>query len=442
MTTGAQGKKGKAVAATSRVRQADNYGLNRLRRGWRYEPVWTKWIYQAGLSVNEFLPQQLKERFDLQLQPGDTRAYPREKVAGKGLLIAPNNWAGQGAQWAKAASTLDGVSAFNLQFETHSHLKYPADATVRKDVAQRSVLWSWGLNRWIDQNISHVIVESGKPFLGNLFWHVTPEHLREVDGEIFREIESLKKRGKKVAFLWHGSDIRHPEKHMAREPHSYFYRFPEDKRALDQEKVEIRAAIADELDLVEFVSTPGLLPYRPGATWLPQLYDTQRWKPSGDAAANQRDVPRVLHVPSHAYLKGTEIIAGVCQRLQDEGVIVYEQISGVHPSKMPQTIESADIVIDQLGDPNYGSAAIEAMAMGKVVLGHVGQDVVQVVQETFGLELPIVDVNDDTLEQVLRQLAPDLERRQTLAADGEQYVRKVHNVDLVANVLDAKFLSL
>lgn len=433
--------KEKLIPAVSRARQAGTYALNRVRKGWRYEPVWTKWVYQTGLSINEHLPERLKGRFEMQLEPGDTTAFPREKVEGKGLLIAPNNWAGQAAHWARAASTLPGVSAFNVQFETRSHLKYPADATVKKDVAQRSVLWSWGLNKWIDENISHVIVESGKPFLGNLFWHYAPEHTRELDGELGREIESLLERGKKVAFLWHGSDIRNPEKHMANESYSYFYRFPEDKRVVDQRKVEERAALADKLGLVEFVSTPGLLPYRPGATWLPQLYDTDRWKPSGDTVAQQRDVPKVLHVPSHPYLKGTKIIAEICKRLHDEGVIVYEQVSGVHPSRMPETIESADIVIDQLGDPNYGSAAIEAMAMGKVVLGQVGEDVPRVVEETFGLELPIVDINDDTLEDVLRGVAADRERRQQLAEDAAEYVRKVHNVDLVADMLDSHFLA-
>lgn len=423
--------------AASRVRDAATYALNRFRRGWRYEQVWTKWAYQAGLSLNEHLPERAKERFDLQLQPGDTTAYPKTKVSGKGLLIAPNNWAGQGAQWAKAASTLEGVEGFNLQFYVKSHLKYPADATVRKDVAQRSVLWSWGLNNWIDDNISHVIVESSKPFLGNLFWHKTPEHIRQAHGEI----ESLQERGKKVALLWHGSDIRSPQKHMEREPHSYFYRFPEDKRTIDQGKVEANAALADKYGLVEFVSTPGLLPYRPTATWLPQLYDKERWKPTTGPSAAQRSKPVVMHVPSHPYLKGTKLIAKVGKRLEDEGLITYEQVSGVHPSDMPETIGRADIVIDQLGDPNYGSAAIEALAMGKVVVGHVGEEVPQVVKETFGLELPIVDVNDDTLEEVLRDLAPDLERRKELAEKSSAYAKEVHNVDLVAGILDSKFLS-
>lgn len=417
-------------AKIKRLQGSAKYALNRFRYGWLYEPIWTRWMYQIGMFANEVLPAKLQERYELRLSPGDCSAFPRLKIEGKGLLIAPNNWAGQAAQWARAASTLPGVTGVNLQFDHGSHLRYPAEKTVKKIVVQRSAWWTWQLNRWIDNNITHVLVESTRPFLGNFY----PDDIRS-------QVDSLRKRGKRVAFLWHGSDARLPQAHLDKEPYSYFRTFPQHKFVVDQGKVEASHALVDELGFVEFVSTPGLLPYRPNAIWLPQLYDVDRWKAPKPEDVVQRAVPVVAHIPSHPYIKGTELISRVCQKLAEEGVIDYVTISGLPPEEMPGAIGAADIVIDQIGDPNYGSAAIEAMASGKVVCGLVGEEVPEVVRATYGIELPIVNINDDNLEDVLRGLAADPQRRKELAIAGPKYVKYVHTTKRAADLLWDNFLQ-
>ena len=108
---------------------------------------------------------------------------------------------------------------------------------------------------------------------------------------------------------------------------------------------------------------------------------------------------------------------------------------------LPRLFEALEVVCVPSRNEAFGLTVIEAMAAGKVVVGQVGQEVPRVVEETFGTPLPIVDVNDDTLEDVLRDLAADRERRQQLAADSASYVRKVHDVDLVAKMLDREFLA-
>ena len=99
------------------------------------------------------------------------------------------------------------------------------------------------------------------------------------------------------------------------------------------------------------------------------------------------------------------------------------------------------MVVDQIGEPNYGAAAIEAMRSGKVVLGDYGKQVGQVVKDTCGLELPMVDVQAGTLETVLRGLAPDRKQRLEIAELGPKYASKVHSRTAVASVLEDSFLS-
>ena len=89
---------------------------------------------------------------------------------------------------------------------------------------------------------------------------------------------------------------------------------------------------------------------------------------------------------------------------------------------------SADVGVDQVRLGWYGVFAIEMMALGKPVVGHVATEFV----ERSGLsEPPIIDADESTIVDVLRQLAS---RRDELPALGEKsrvFVRERH--DAVAN---------
>ena len=53
------------------------------------------------------------------------------------------------------------------------------------------------------------------------------------------------------------------------------------------------------------------------------------------------------------------------------GLVDYTPLRDVPWSEMPGVIASADIVLDQFALGGYGVAAVEAMASGRAVVGHV-----------------------------------------------------------------------
>jgi glycosyltransferase involved in cell wall biosynthesis len=102
----------------------------------------------------------------------------------------------------------------------------------------------------------------------------------------------------------------------------------------------------------------------------------------------------------------------------------------------------ADIVVDQLNAGWHGIFALEAMALGKPVVSHLKPDVVERSAEAFGLRVPIVAADADTLVDALLPLVEDAELRRTLGARGRAYVEQVHDIDRMADRLLDIYRSL
>src|SRR5690606_17386866 len=114
--------------------------------------------------------------------------------------------------------------------------------------------------------------------------------------------------------------------------------------------------------------------------------------------------PVVVHAPSRAGLKGTQQIGAIARLLDAEGLIEYREVVGVPASSMPQLYATADIVLDQFLLGSYGVAACEALAAGRVVVGHLPEDVRRMTKERTGHDVPIVESRAGDLEGVLRSV--------------------------------------
>src|SRR5665811_2516908 len=85
-------------------------------------------------------------------------------------------------------------------------------------------------------------------------------------------------------------------------------------------------------------------------------------------------------------MKGSDLIDPLLERLHADGVIEYRRVQDIEPKEMPAIYGDADIVVDQLALGSYGVAACEAMAAGRIVLGHVSEQVRSAAQEAAGLD--------------------------------------------------------
>lgn len=346
------------------------------------------------------------------------------------LLIGPVNSAGQGYQWARAAERIDGVSATDFMYRSPGDVfGYPSDQSVDTVYFRTNRRWQRAQRRAVQRRYTHVIVESGR----QLFGTTVP---------VVEQISALQRKGLRVALLWHGSDIRLPSRHASREPDSPFRA----GRYAETDRLEAIAlsnhALMDTGDLPVFVSTPDLLAEVPAATWLPVVVDVATWDACAVRAPMKgRSRPVVVHAPSNAGLKGSDLVTGLLHRLHEEELIDYREVRGVPASAMPAVYGAADIVLDQFGLGIYGVAACEAMAAGRIVVSHVSDQVRESVRRLTGDELPIVEARAGELEQVLRRIVAMPDVALTTAARGPEFVHSHHEGSRSAEALRSFLLE-
>ena len=330
------------------------------------------------------------------------------------LLIGPTNSAGQGEAWARAAERASSsVAATSMAFTRDQRFAFTVDQAVPSGYGAHSRTWQ--RRQWdAVSRFDAVVLESGRALFAGY----------RGSGPL-AELAELRRAGVRTALLFHGSDIRDPDAHLAAEPDSHFAADPDLADALRDTTRRNRALIASA-ECPVFVSTPDLLFDVPEARWLPVVVDADRWVAS-EAPLAHGGAPRVVHVPSSSSVKGTELIEPVLERLAAEGVIEYTRVTGVPHAEMPGLYGRADIVIDQMRAGIYGVAACEALASGRIVVSHVADRVRSMTAALTGADLPITQADAATLEGVLREIVHRPESFRDRAAGGPAFVQAHHD---------------
>jgi hypothetical protein len=356
-------------------------------------------------------------------------ARPLDPSSPVRLFIGPVNFAGQGFRWARAADTfLSGVSATAMAYSAGSVYRFPIDQRVPASVYLMSRDWQRRQRQAVATGYTHVIIEAGRSLFGDVYRQTVADQVR-----------ALEASGLRVSLLTHGSDMRLPERHAAAHPFSPYAAGEWELTETLKGEAERNHRLAAEVGVPVFVSTPGMLDDVPTGQWLPVVVDPAAW--ASDSVPLHDEVPLVLHAPSSTAVKGTQLIEPVLEKLVGEGLIRYQRVEGVPAEAVPDLFRGADIVLDQFRLGDYGVAACEAMAAGRVVVGNVDAHVRRQVRETTGAELPIIQADPHTLETVLRGLVADRGPAQQAAANGRSFVARVHDGRLSAQVL-APFLGV
>jgi hypothetical protein len=360
-----------------------------------------------GAILGRVLPSSF--RFRATPQPP---AAPPTKVR---LFIAPVNWAGQAWQWARAVErNLDDVGAVSMAYRMGTDFAFPVDGSVPVGAYVASGVWQRRQFEAVRDGFTHVLIEAERQPFGAV-----------LDESVRRQVDRLLRGGLKVAMLCHGSDIRLPSRHAATEPDSPFRDSLWKLTPRLERQAARNRALLSQLGLPVFVSTPDLLLDVPEATWLPVVVDADRW--STDAVPLDRELPVVVHAPSKAVVKGSDLIDPILRRLDAEGVLTYRRLQGVPADAMIAAVQDADIVVDQFRIGSYGVAACEAMAAGRVVVSHVSDQVRSHVRSNTGVHLPIVQARAGEVEGVLRDILSDRTAFRSIAAAGADFVRTVHD---------------
>ncbi|MEU3453762.1 glycosyltransferase [Micromonospora sp. NPDC006766] len=339
------------------------------------------------------------------------------------LGLGPANYAGQAAAFAKAITRdLPDVSIEVVMNKLPTSFDYPADVYLDSLRQPELDFQTEQLHRVLNR-YTHVLVDAFMP----LFGHLNGDN-------IAGDLAALHKAGIKVALLAHGSEIRHPGRHLKRHEFSLFADAPEGIAAKLQKKAERNRRVAEESGLPAFVTTPDLLEDLPWATWTPLVVDVESW--ACDRLVMERSRPLVLHAPSKRWTKGTDRILPAMQALHDKGVIELRLAEGVAWAEMRKLVRECDLVLDQFTTGSFGTFAVEAMAAGKPVVAYLSDQVIK----TVGGDLPIVNASPANLTEVVESLLDDRDATAKLGLASAQYARTYHDGTWTARQL-APFLG-
>jgi glycosyltransferase involved in cell wall biosynthesis len=180
-------------------------------------------------------------------------------------------------------------------------------------------------------------------------------------------------------------------------------------------------------------------------------YDAIRWVPQAHVVPPGLDLrdftpvppsdnprPLVVHAPSNREKKGTRFVIEACEQLPVE----LDIVEGVPHEEARARYARADIVVDQLNAGWHGVFALESMALGKPVVAHLKEDVVERSAAGYGIRVPIVPATKDTLVEALRPLVAQPALRREIGAQSRAYVEQVHDIDRVADRLVDVYRSL
>lgn len=376
----------------------------------------------VAAPVPDAPPQTAPPRGTAAGPPVERRVTPVPLVLG----VGPANFAGQGWAWAKAAER--AVPGLRTEvFAVHQGaLTFRSDRVVTRSVS-RTLEWQLAEQRHVLSTYTHLLAEANRSLFGSL-----------LGDDARADVAMVRRHGIVVGLAMHGSEVRDPERHAASEEFSPFRATsPQatDYRRRATELVAQTKRLLEEFDGPVFVSTPDLLLDVPDGIWLPVVVDLDR--PQGEPPLSLDRPPLVVHAPSRAYAKGTDLVEPVVQALAEEGLLEYRRLRGVAPDRMPQLIASADVVLDQFALGSYGALACEAMVAGRVVVGHVSDQV----RERVGQDLPIVQATPRDLEAVLRGLVADPAAARAVAARGREFVADVHSGERSGAALRDHLLS-
>ena len=154
------------------------------------------------------------------------------------------------------------------------------------------------------------------------------------------------------------------------------------------------------------------------------------WEPS---PTEPGEVLRVAHAPSKRAVKGTQAVLDAVESLRKRGApIELDLIEGVPNNEARKRYAAADVVVDQLRIGWYGMFAIESMALAKPVVVHLDEQGAAETEEAFGLELPLVRADEQSVEDVLAGLVEIRPELPELGRRSRDYVERIHAHTAVA----------
>lgn len=208
------------------------------------------------------------------------------------------------------------------------------------------------------------------------------------------------------------------------EDHGLFKSFPSEEQ---RKYIELCKNLCTKI----IVPDAELASYVPGAKIIPRAIDINKWKNYGQINSTK---PLIVHAPTRRHVKGTSYILKAVDRLKEKGLkFDFRLVEGLSNEDAAAVYARSDIIIDQLKIGWHGVLSTEAMALGKVAMCYIREDLVDSLK--FDGQLPLINVNEDTLEVELESIILNSHRRIEIGNRARTYVERTHALDVVAKQL-------
>lgn len=335
------------------------------------------------------------------------------------LVIGPLNTAGQATLWAKGLRNL-GVNAESRGIFSPDRRRRNGNPdrwllpTTRRGTKTFGSLWNEHLpepNHYLNESL-----------------HTTSASTHSIR----QQVQHSHNLYSKFAVVFHGSDIRSPQKHMRANKNSHFALFEDHYLNTLEEQISEKRELIEINQIKTFVTTPDLLHDISSATWLPLSVDIELW--DGRISEDSGRL-NIMHLPSKIDppIKGTPQIISTMSKF--EKTVNFELLTGLNHSEVPNALARADIVIDQFLIGSYGLGAIEAMASANVVIADLSMIPKDVKKSLIDNQLPIVDCSIDTLEEAIERILDTRHQVIEQKLKGRQFVSRIHSIENSAEIM-------
>ncbi|MFS8083526.1 MAG: glycosyltransferase [Ginsengibacter sp.] len=189
----------------------------------------------------------------------------------------------------------------------------------------------------------------------------------------------------------------------------------------------------------KLVCAPYISEFVQGSTVLPLAIELNEYEYSPKEIPGDEIV--IMHAPTSRENKGTSFIMQAIGQLRGEGFNIRTLlIENISHDKLKSKYLDCDIFIDQILAGWYGTASIEAMALGRPTVCFIRDSYFEYID--FGEDIPIINANPSTIYQVLLKTIQEKHLLPEIGKKSREFVEKVHDLNVVTNKLINIYRSL
>lgn len=163
-------------------------------------------------------------------------------------------------------------------------------------------------------------------------------------------------------------------------------------------------------------------------------FDVSQIQYVDDETYNAAEKIKIIHAPTHRYIKGTEFVVDAIEKARKSGKVFDFELVENEPRERVLKIKSkCHLAIDQIGNrggTGYGINSLETLAMGIPTITDMNGGM-----DTWLPENPFIVANSDNLSDVIVGILDNLEMYKKNRARLREWVIKYHSYDSVFEVL-------